>query len=147
MLFRSVLDFLDANRLRLTSILITHHHNDHIGGVPALLARFPATVYAPRDERISHASARVSEGDQVNLADLGVTFKVLEVPGHTRAHIAYFSDGVLFCGDTLFAAGCGRMFEGTPPQMWASLEKLAALPPHTKVYCADRKSTRLNSSH
>jgi hydroxyacylglutathione hydrolase len=131
-----VLDYLQANRLRLTAILITHHHNDHIGGVPALTERFPAKVYAPRDDRIGIATQRVGEGDTVTLEELDAHFKVLEVPGHTRAHIAYAGDGSLFCGDTLFAAGCGRMFEGTPPQMHASLQKIAALPADTAVYCA-----------
>jgi len=131
-----VLAYLDRKQLRLTAILLTHHHADHIGGVPQLLNRFKVPVHGPRDERIDCITHHVVEGDRVELAQIGATFRVIEVPGHTRAHIAYYGEKVLFCGDTLFACGCGRMFEGTPPQMHASLQKLAALPADTRFYCA-----------
>ena len=131
-----VLAALAADGLRLTAILLTHHHADHIGGVARLRAEFPGIpVFGPEDERVP-ATARVREGDAVRLEDLGREFRVLEVPGHTRSHIAYAGDGDLFCGDTLFAGGCGRLFEGTPAQMRASLAKLRALPDATRVYCA-----------
>ena len=131
-----VLAALAADGLRLTAILLSHHHADHIGGVARLRAEFPGIpVFGPEDERVP-ATARVREGDAVRLEDLGREFRVLEVPGHTRSHIAYAGGGDLFCGDTLFAGGCGRLFEGTPAQMRASLAKLRLLPDATRVYCA-----------
>lgn len=133
---KPVLDYLAAENLQLTAVLVTHHHADHIGGLPAVLERHPVPVYGPHEERIAAISRRVVENDVVSLPELGASFRVIEVPGHTRSHIAYFGEGALFCGDTLFACGCGRMFEGTPPQFLGSLEKLAALPPDTKFYCA-----------
>ncbi len=130
-----VLDYLRAERLTLTAILCTHHHADHIGGNAELLRHFSAQVYAPDEDRISSATRRLHEGDKVCLQDFGLDFTVIEIPGHTRSHIAYCGAGMLFCGDTLFACGCGRLFEGTPQQMYASLAKLAALPDSTAVYC------------
>ena len=124
----------------LVGILITHHHADHIGGLDALLRHQQVPVYGPSSQRIGQISNTVTETDRIDV--LGHTFRIIEVPGQTREHIAWFSDDpalahpVLFCGDTLFAAGCGRMFEGSPPQMHASLQKLAALPADTAVYCA-----------
>jgi hydroxyacylglutathione hydrolase len=130
-----VLEYLAREKLRLAAILATHHHADHVGGVAALLDEFQVPVYGPRHEPIPTLTHPVSEGDTVSLPELGVSFSVLDIPGHTRAHIAYYGAGALFCGDTLFACGCGRVFEGTPEQMFASLEKLLALPDETKVYC------------
>ena len=120
--------------LQPAGILLTHHHNDHIGGVGALLERWPdLPVVAPDDERIAIATRRTGDGDRVEVADWG--FDTLAVPGHTVSHIAFHGHGLLFCGDTLFSLGCGRMFEGTPAQMLDSLERLAALPGDTRVCC------------
>jgi len=130
-----VLDYLGREKLRLAAILATHHHADHVGGIPALLAQHRVPVYGPKHEPIATLTRPVSEGDRVEIAELGVSFSVLDIPGHTRAHIAYYGAGALFCGDTLFACGCGRLFEGTAEQMVASLKKLTALPDDTKVYC------------
>jgi hydroxyacylglutathione hydrolase len=130
-----VLEYLEAEKLVLAAILATHHHPDHVGGIAQLLQRSRVPVYGPKHEPIATLSHPVAEGDKVSVPELGVSFSVLDIPGHTRAHIAYYGVGALFCGDTLFACGCGRVFEGTPEQMYASLEKLRALPDDTKVYC------------
>ena len=130
-----VLEYLDGEGLTLAAILNTHHHADHVGGNAALLRRWNVPVYGPRDERIAEVSDRVGDGDRVRIPHFGIELDVLEIPGHTRSHIAFTGDGLLFCGDTLFAAGCGRLFEGTPAQMHASLTRLAALPDSTRVYC------------
>jgi hydroxyacylglutathione hydrolase len=132
---RPVLDYLKRERLTLAAILATHHHPDHVGGIAELRGSFDVPVYGPKNEPIATLTRPVSEGDTVSIPELGATFSVLDIPGHTRAHIAYYGAGSLFCGDTLFACGCGRLFEGTAEQMYASLKKLAALPDDTRVYC------------
>ncbi|EED35075.1 hydroxyacylglutathione hydrolase [Luminiphilus syltensis NOR5-1B] len=123
--------------LDLHAILITHHHPDHVGGVLTLKTATGCKVYGPRNPEIEGIDHPLKDGDQIDV--LGESFEVLEVGGHTLDHIAYLShtsEPALFCGDTLFVAGCGRMFEGTPPLMYQSLARLAALPPQTAVYCA-----------
>ena len=139
-----VLAYLEEHHLTLSAILVTHHHGDHIGGIDDLLAhpglhRVP--VFGPAGEAIASVSNPLVDGDRVELPQIGASFDVIAVPGHTRGHIAYYgrnihSCGVLFCGDTLFACGCGRIFEGTPQQMWRSLARLAELPGETRAYCA-----------
>jgi hydroxyacylglutathione hydrolase len=129
---------LKANNLSLVAILTTHHHSDHVGGVATLLQSYDVPVYGPAHDPIPTVTKPLVENDIVTIPELDWQLSVLEVPGHTLGHIAYVAkkENWLFCGDTLFAGGCGRMFEGTPPQMLASLDKLAALPDNTKVYCA-----------
>jgi len=129
---------LKANHLSLVAILLTHHHSDHVGGVGNLLQCFRVPVFGPPDEKIADISHPVRENDEIKIPELALYLRVLKVPGHTLGHIAYYSreHQWLFCGDTLFAGGCGRLFEGTPAQMLSSLTKLAALPDTTQVYCA-----------
>jgi len=132
-----VLARLDAEGLELAAILITHHHYDHTGGVAELQARWPgARVIAPVDSRIRDATERVADGDRVDVPGQRTPFAVWAVPGHTSTHIAYLAGDALFCGDTLFAAGCGRVFDGSFEQLAASLRRIAALPPRTRCYCA-----------
>lgn len=134
-----VISFLTARGLTLSDIFISHHHPDHTGGLPVLTSRYSPRVIGPDGSNIKGITHHVADGNQIELYN--ATFAIIGVPGHTLDHIAFFHSGsdtrspVLFCGDTLFAAGCGRLFEGTPQQMHASLAKLASLPPDTGVYC------------
>lgn len=130
-----VLDALERDGLQLTAILLTHHHPDHVGGVPGLLAQFDVPVHGPDDERLPAEWQRHRDGDHVRLDALDLEFEVLDIPAHTRSHIAFYGHGLVFSGDTLFSVGCGRLFEGTPEDMQAALDRLAALPGDTRVYC------------
>ena len=131
-----VLEVLAERGLDLHYILLTHHHYDHTGGVPELLKHFDATVFGPDDTRIPFVDKVCREGDRVELKELNMEFQILEIPAHTSSHIAFYAEDALFCGDTLFSIGCGRLFEGTAADMQKALDKLAALPPETKIYCA-----------
>lgn len=131
-----VFDYLNRSGDKLGAILLTHHHLDHMGGVAALTERFPVPVYGPAAENIAGVTQSLNHGDRIKVAALDAEFEVIDVGGHTLGHIAYYRPNILLCGDTLFAGGCGRLFEGTPQQMWQSLSRLAALPPETLVYCA-----------
>ncbi|MES9826121.1 MAG: hydroxyacylglutathione hydrolase [Candidatus Thiodiazotropha endolucinida] len=132
-----VLAWLQQHDCNLSAILITHHHYDHVGGIAELREAYPEVeVYGPANESIRGVTHPLKEGDRPQIAGLDAGFQVLEVPGHTLGHIAYFGEGALFCGDTLFAAGCGRVFSGTFEQLSDSLQRIAALPGDTRLYCA-----------
>lgn len=138
------IEFLEKNTLTLTSILITHHHSDHTGGINQLVdycqqKKWSLTVYGPANENIPQCDVKLNENNLVFLDELNINFRIIDLPGHTAGHIAYFATDhvmpILFCGDTLFSGGCGRLFEGSPEQMLNSLTKLADLPENTQVYC------------
>jgi hydroxyacylglutathione hydrolase len=129
-----VLTRLEAAGLTLEGILITHHHADHQGGIAELSGRYQPKIFAPEIESITGCSVPLRGGECIEV--LGQSMQVMAVPGHTLGHLAYYTPGALFCGDTLFGAGCGRLFEGTPAQMSASLDRIASLPDETQVYCA-----------
>lgn len=131
-----VLACLEERKLELAAILCTHHHGDHVSGVRKLAQVYNAPVHGPQRENIPCVSHAVGEGDTVEIPELGTRLDVLGIPGHTLGHVAYLGDGNLFCGDTLFGCGCGRLFEGTASQLFHSLQRLANLPGETKVYCA-----------
>lgn len=131
-----LLDFLDENHVELESIWITHHHSDHTGGIDILKNTFCIPVYGPKNELIYGVDIKLDENDILRPSFTNTNFKILNIPGHTKGHIAIYSSMDLFCGDTLFSAGCGRLFEGTAEQMYRSLQKIASLPDETFVFCA-----------
>ena len=132
----NVINYLDNNQLDLKAIFITHHHFDHTGGINEITSYYPVNVFGPINN-VETINKRLKDGDRVSI--IGINFEIIEIPGHTLDHIAYFSENngnpILFCGDTLFAAGCGRVFEGTFEQMYESIIKLKNLPINTKIYC------------
>lgn len=131
-----VVHYLQQSGDRLCAVLLTHHHGDHVGGVRDLCEGGDITVFGPAAEKISGVTHPLNGGENIQLPGMNLTLQVIAVPGHTRGHLAYYRPGQLFCGDTLFTLGCGRLFEGTPEQMWQSLSMLMSLPGDTLVYCA-----------
>jgi hydroxyacylglutathione hydrolase len=132
-----VLEFMQQHDKQVAAILITHKHYDHVGGIAQIKQAWPdCTVFGPANEPINGLDVRLSEGEVVELPGMGFKPRVMEVPGHTEGHIAYYGNGSLFCGDTMFACGCGRVFSGTMGQLHHSLSKIAALPDDTLAYCA-----------
>ena len=131
-----VIEYLQQHNIKPVAILITHHHGDHTGGIDALVSKYHIPVYGPAHEHIPAITRALSEGDQIVLKELGAEFQIIDAPGHTKGHILYYGHDSLFCGDTLFAGGCGRVFEGTMEQMYAAMAKIEALPDHTQIYCA-----------
>lgn len=135
---KPVIEEFKLKKLNLTAILITHHHYDHTGGIKNLLDHYSKqkiTVYGPKIENIPYLTHKLENNDEITLLNSNVKLKIISIPGHTLGHIAYFGNDLLFCGDTLFSAGCGKIFEGTTEQMFTSLQTLKNLPKSTKVYC------------
>lgn len=132
---KPLINYLKNNHMELDAIFITHHHWDHTGGISELLTKFPVQVFGPKNEVIQNLSDPLSEPDEINISLFSEPIKILNIPGHTKHHIAYYFSNKLFCGDTLFSAGCGRIFEGTPEEMYLSLQKIASLPEDTLIYC------------
>jgi hydroxyacylglutathione hydrolase len=128
--------FLESEDLTLSALLITHHHADHTGGIATLAERYRPRIIGPANETIAHCTERVSDNSHVAIPELDLSFEVISTPGHTLGHVAYYGTNRLFCGDTLFACGCGRLFEGTAAMMHASLQRLARLPDETEIFCA-----------
>lgn len=126
-----ILSWLEERRMQPVAILVTHHHGDHCGGLPDILAHYDIPVYGPANERIRGVSRPMSEGMVCHIPELAADFTVMDIPGHTPGHIAYLGHGWLFCGDTLFSCGCGKVFGGTVPQLYHSLQRIAALPGET----------------
>ena len=131
-----VLDYLARQHLTLSTILITHHHGDHTGGINDLSQYFSPTVYGPEKEHIKGVSVSVHPRDTIHIPQLDLDFTILDFAGHTRGHIGYYAPGMLFCGDTLFSAGCGRIFEGSPTDLFQALNTIKQLPLETEIYCA-----------
>jgi len=131
-----VIEFLNQHQFILKTILITHKHQDHCGGVKVLQEKYQPEIIGPQHDDIL-TTQTVKDAEHVFITDLNLTFRVMEIPGHTLEHVAFYCEAekILFCGDTLFSVGCGRVFEGTYEQMWHSLEKILALPNDTKIYC------------
>ncbi len=127
--------FLARHRLELTAVLATHHHADHVGGMPELVEAWGCRTFGPAREVPSGIDTRLAEGDRITVPGIGIALDVLDIPAHTAGHIAFVGDDLVFCGDTLFACGCGRLFEGTAAQMAESLAKLARLPEATRLFC------------
>ena len=142
---RPVMAFLNSHSLNLEAILITHHHWDHVGGIDTLKKHYGATVYGPALEAIEGVDNKVSEGNTISLSETGTDFRVVDLAGHTSGHIGYLEGNHLFCGDTLFSAGCGRLFDGTMPQLHASLGKISRLPDATQICCTHEYT--LNNLH
>lgn len=132
---KPILTFLNEQQLVLSGILITHHHFDHTNGIEELKKHYDVPVFASSIEHVKNATVSLQDHDRVKLDNFPIEFDVITIPGHTLGHIAYYAKGMLFCGDTLFAAGCGRVFEGTMEQMYNTLQKIAALPDDTHIYC------------
>lgn len=133
-----VIEYLRSRKLQLIAILVTHHHADHTQGISDLLQSFDVPVYGPRNENILHVSHPLQENDHIHLNELSLSLTVLDTPGHTKGHVAYYvrhPADMVFCGDTLFSCGCGKMFEGTAQQFFHSLQRLSQLPDDTLVYC------------
>jgi len=131
-----VLNYLEEHQLSLAAIFVTHHHHDHTGGIKTLISHFDCPVYAGIDEPVKHITHPLADNETFEIPELDLTFTAFHIPGHTRGHIAYYGHDAVFVGDTLFAGGCGRIFEGTPEQMYQSLQRIAALPRETLIYCA-----------
>lgn len=138
-----VMTALGQHGLEPVAVLVTHHHGDHVGGLEEVLARHPVPVYGPRSESIAGVDHPVGGGDRIDIAGLQAGFEVIDTPGHTAGHVSFHGEGLLLCGDTLFAGGCGRVFEGTNEQMHASLQRLATLPDDT-VGCCGHEYTLAN---
>jgi hydroxyacylglutathione hydrolase len=143
-----LLAVLSAPGVHLAALLITHHHADHCGGLPDIIAHYPVPIYGPAQENIEGITHPLSGGETLHLPGIDLALTVLAVPGHTRGHLAYLlgrstdRPPALFCGDTLFGAGCGRLFEGTPSQLLDALTRFSALPPDTLIYCAHEYTLR-----
>lgn len=131
-----VIQAIEQLGLELLAILNTHHHADHVGGNLELYQRYGCAIYGPATEPIPALTHPLLENDQISFPELELNFRIINTPGHTLGHISYYGAGYLFCGDTLFGCGCGRLFEGSPAQMHESLSRLARLPDNTLVYCA-----------
>lgn len=131
-----ILSWLEQQRMKPVAILVTHHHGDHCGGLGEIQSQYEVPVFGPARERIQGVSHPVSEGMPCQIPELGLSFEVLDIPGHTPGHIAYLGHGWLFCGDTLFSCGCGKVFGSTPELLHSSLDRIANLPPETLVCCA-----------
>ena len=131
-----VIETLEKEKIQPTAILITHRHSDHVAGIVALLKKYPKLpVYGPKTEKIPKRTHAVQQGDSIDLQEIGIKLNVLNTFGHTAGHISYYANKLLFCGDTLFSNGCGRIFDGRIEDLHHSLEKIAKLPPDTQIFC------------